>query len=253
MTLSQTEADILKLLGELEVRHQKHTPTEVKQRFKRANPDVEKSDLDKAWTVLVSNGYIKEWTETLTISQQKAMMYRPNPRAHLFPIKTTYCQLAGKSILHLDGRSVDTENSPVMGVYDSSTPFQSVRALQSVFESAKKEIMIVDNYLGPKTLDYLMSANNVPVKIITELDKVDRSFNTALDAFKKEYKGAIEIKDGGKKFHGRFIVIDGQGFVIDHSIKQFAEKPTALISLIPEASGAYINLFKKVWSDEGDA
>lgn len=249
MTLNEAELNILKLMSELEVKHQKHTPTEVKQRFRRLNKETQKADLDKSWTILVSSGYIKEWTETLSVATQKARLavYRSPIRTHLYPIKTDYCKLTGKAILYLDGREVEASSSLAMEVHDVSAPFKSVRAIQTLFESAKKQIRIVDNYIGPRTLDYLMTENDVPIKIITETDKTEKGFATALGAFQQEYKGKIEIKDGSNKFHGRFIIIDEQGYLIDHSIKQFAEKPTALISLVPEASKAYIDLFNKGW------
>lgn len=257
MNLNEIELGLLQMLSKLEERHRQHTPTEVKQRYRRDNKEVAKTDIEKAWTVLVTGKYIKEWVNTLTIAEQKSRLavYRTPPRfkQHFAPIRTTYCQLTGKAIMLLDGRVLeDTASSTSPAVYDSSTPFQSVRALQKIFEEATSGIKIVDNYVGPKTLDYLLSVPNIPIQIIAEQDKFERGFPTAYEAFKQEYKSTIEIADGGKKFHGRFIIADEHGYLIDHSIKQFAEKPTALIPLEPEATGVYRKLFDEAWDQAKD-
>lgn len=252
MKLNDIELGLLQTLSKLEERHQQHTPTEVMQRYRRDNKDVPKPEIEKAWTVLVTGKFIKEWVNTLTIAEQKARLsvYRTSSRfkPHLAPIRTTYCQLTGKAIMLLDGRlSEDSVSSTSPAVYDSTTPFQSVRALQKVFEEATTSIKIVDNYIGPKTLDYLISVPEIPIQIIAEQDKFERGFQTAYEAFKQEYNSTIQIADGGKKFHGRFIIADDNGYLIDHSIKQFADKPTALIPLEPEATAVYLKLFDEAW------
>ncbi len=84
-------------------------------------------------------------------------------------------------------------------------------AYTSIYQSAKKSIYVVDNYISLKTLELLRSANN-GVKIIIFSDN-NRSRNmltsSTLEDFRSDYPDVeIEIKITDGKYHDRYIAID---------------------------------------------
>jgi hypothetical protein len=88
-------------------------------------------------------------------------------------------------------------------------PVESDIAYQQIYTLANKTIFIVDNYISLKTLVLFKNAKqNVAVTIFSDntnngLHKVE--FND----FCKEYTGLkIDIKEAGKIFHDRYIILD---------------------------------------------
>ncbi len=88
-------------------------------------------------------------------------------------------------------------------------PVESDLAYQQIYTLANKSIFIVDNYISLKTLVLFKNAKqNVAVTIFSDntnngLHKVE------FDDFCKEYPGLkIDIKEAGKIFHDRYIILD---------------------------------------------
>lgn len=78
--------------------------------------------------------------------------------------------------------------------------FKSYYVLMKIFDSAKKEIIIIDNYFGKELL-----------KILSEIDKkiiiISKNLNeTLIEKYKQEYNN-VEFKNINA-FHDRFIIID---------------------------------------------
>ncbi|MBR1715219.1 MAG: ORF6N domain-containing protein [Treponema sp.] len=91
----------------------------------------------------------------------------------------------------------------------SGQPVESDLAYQQIYTLANKSIFIVDNYISLKTLVLFKNAKqNVAVTIFSDntnngLHKVE------FDDFCKEYPGLkIDIKEAGKIFHDRYIILD---------------------------------------------
>jgi len=88
-------------------------------------------------------------------------------------------------------------------------PVESDIAYQQIYTLANKTIYIVDNYISLKTLVLFKNAKqNVAVTIFSDntnsgLHKVE------FDDFCKEFPGLkIDIKESGKIFHDRYIILD---------------------------------------------
>jgi hypothetical protein len=95
---------------------------------------------------------------------------------------------------------------PKQGIFFDGQIFDAYKYVSDLFRSAKKSIVIIDNYIDDTVLTHLTKrAANVKVTILTKVI----SNQLALDVKKyNEQHPAIEIKEF-KNAHDRFIVIDG--------------------------------------------
>ena len=93
-------------------------------------------------------------------------------------------------------------------IYSGQT-FEADAAYADIYSKAKKELYIVDNYIGPKTL---LMLKNVPenVDIIIFSDNLRNILRLSeLQEFRKEYKNVkLTLRHTGGKFHDRYIIID---------------------------------------------
>ena len=88
-------------------------------------------------------------------------------------------------------------------------PFESDLAYSTIYKRAKKTLYVIDNYIGVKTLALLKNSKD-NVEIILFSDNVGKGLHsTEYSDFCKEYPNCkIELKQTGKKYHDRYIVMD---------------------------------------------
>jgi len=86
------------------------------------------------------------------------------------------------------------------GLFFDGQIYDSYSLLLDIFKLAKKEIIIIDNYIDKNLLDIVRKIN---VKIIIVTNKYD---NNDYNKYKLQYKN-ITLKINNK-FHDRFIIID---------------------------------------------
>ena len=88
-------------------------------------------------------------------------------------------------------------------------PFESDLAYSAIYKKAEKSLYVIDNYIGIKTLALLKNSRS-DVKIILFSDNVGKGLHSAeFDDFCNQYPDCkIELRQTGKKYHDRYIVID---------------------------------------------
>ena len=114
-----------------------------------------------------------------------------------------------------------TELSDIMKLFDSEInseeililngePFKADMAYQKIFNLAKKNIIMVDDYLGVKTLHHLSHANkNVSITIISDNNGYSPLRQTEYNDFLIEYPGRnINFIKSVNMAHDRYIVLD---------------------------------------------
>jgi hypothetical protein len=111
---------------------------------------------------------------------------------------------------------------PKQGIFFDGQIFDAYKFVSDLFRSAKKSIIIIDNYIDDTVLTHLTKRPaNVKVTILTKVI----SNQLALDVRKyNEQHPAIEIKEF-KNAHDRFIIIDGN--IVYHfgaSLKDLGKK-----------------------------
>jgi hypothetical protein len=132
----------------------------------------------------------------------------------------------------------------------SGENFRANRIIRQIFGKAKREILILDPYVGAKLFDLLEDSNHkAQVKVLTS-DRTPKGLISSYLDYKKRYS-SVEMKIvqySDVKFHDRFIFLDGSvGFHSGHSFKDLGDKDSQ-INLI-ENPVEHIKIFKDTWDN----
>ena len=100
--------------------------------------------------------------------------------------------------------------------------YDAYTLIQSIFESANNEIIIIDNYVDRTILDRLVvKNNNVQVIIYTSINS--RLLGTDINTFNSQY-GGLDVSYT-TNVHDRYIIIDqNKIFHLGYSIKDLGKK-----------------------------
>lgn len=100
--------------------------------------------------------------------------------------------------------------------------YDAYTLIQSLFESANKEIIIIDNYIDRTILDRLVvKKSNVQVVIYTSINS--RLLARDIDTFNNQY-GGLDVRYI-TNVHDRYIIIDqNKLYHLGHSIKDLGKK-----------------------------
>lgn len=100
--------------------------------------------------------------------------------------------------------------------------YDAYTLIQSLFESANKEIIIIDNYVERTILDRLVvKKSGVQVTIYTSINS--RLLSRDIDAFNNQY-GGLDVRYT-TNVHDRYIIIDqNKLYHLGHSIKDLGKK-----------------------------
>lgn len=224
--------------------------TEIIKRVKKAYPEMySKEELQDAITVLKGQRYLDKivhstpmpaqrdrWTGKVTVpaSTHRVEMYN----------------LSDKAILFLREASSVEQEAPTIQMYSQDSPYSVRRLFEGMFGEAEHSIEIIDNYIGKRTLDYILVAKGrgIPVRIITS-NFEEKGFDDILPDFQKEFGDGFQIRVKQGAFHGRIIIIDGNAHLLDHSIKDFGSKPSSIVRVEePAINNLCIELFESHWS-----
>ena len=131
-------------------------------------------------------------------------------------------------VASINNRLIKIENK-VFDNYDKNSIlfngqfYDAYTLIQSIFEKANKEIIIIDNYVDRSILDRLVNKNkDVKVTIYTHKDK-SKLLNKDIEMFNKQY-GNLNIKYTNKG-HDRYIIIDNKKlYHLGASIKDLGKK-----------------------------
>ncbi|MDA3838665.1 MAG: ORF6N domain-containing protein [Candidatus Delongbacteria bacterium] len=132
------------------------------------------------------------------------------------------------------------EITPKQGIFFDGQIFDAYKFVSDLFRSAKKSIMIIDNYIDDTVLIHLTKVTEgVKVRILTK--SITDEFKLDLNKFEKQYF-LIELKIF-KQSHDRFILIDEK--VVYHfgaSLKDLGKKWFAFSKMDKGA----LNLLNKI-------
>lgn len=224
--------------------HDRETVEGLLQDVRREHNDWTREQVGEAIKVLIYQKFLDKKDVKTKIPLGRRTV---GSKQEYSSVTTHYVSLSGKALMLLSNRSKLSETTSA-SVHVAENPYTTRRKLEELFASAKLSIKIVDAYIGRKTLDYLLSAAAVPVKIITSGQK-EQNFDQALIDFQAEFKPAIEIHQSSA-FHGRLIILDDSKFyLIDHSIKDFGSKPSSIVEVDePKVQAVYKQLFDDNWN-----
>lgn len=129
-------------------------------------------------------------------------------------------------------KSIFTNKSSLREVFiESGNPFRGVNTLLSIFENAKKEIVLVDGYVNKDTFSFFEIKNEkVVVKLITDQKSKSGVLDLLISLFNNQFGGlTVEYR---KDFHDRFLIIDQEEFYsTGASIKDIGKKHSMITKI----------------------
>ena len=125
---------------------------------------------------------------------------------------------------------VQTSLPPVRGVFYDGQVFDAKAFAARHVWSARKSILLIDNWVDVATLELLSKkAKGVAVEIVTS-HKGNKLSPGDIAAFNKQY-GGLSVRESAN-FHDRFLVIDAKTlYVIGASLKDMGRKCFAFTKL----------------------
>ena len=108
------------------------------------------------------------------------------------------------------------------GIFFDGQIFDAYKFVSDIIRSAKKSIILVDNYIDDTVLA-LLTKRNANVKSLIIVNKITKLLQLDLEKHNSQYP-AIEIKEV-KNIHDRFLIIDeNEIYHIGASLKDLGKK-----------------------------
>ena len=118
-------------------------------------------------------------------------------------------------------------------------------AHQSIYKTAKESLIIVDDYIGIKSLQLIKVADNhIPITIILDNKAQDGLTQEMINDFVMDTKRDITFIKNNNQFHDRYIVIDFKDiYLCGSSSKDSGSKITTIIKIKDKDN--YLKIFAK--------
>ncbi|MBQ7513690.1 MAG: virulence RhuM family protein [Prevotella sp.] len=118
---------------------------------------------------------------------------------------------------------VRTNQPPVEGVLFEGQIFDAYKLVEALVKSAKREIILIDNYVDAVIFDLLEKrARGVAATIYTE--RVDQSLQHLQQLNQQQYRRRIEVKEYNNRFHDRFLILDDALYHFGASFKDLGKR-----------------------------
>ena len=118
---------------------------------------------------------------------------------------------------------VRTSLPPVEGVFFEGQIFDAYKLVEALVKSAKREIILIDNYVDASVFDLLEKREQgVSATIYTE--QVGQSLLHLQQLNQQQYQRHIELKEYNSRFHDRFLILDDHLYHFGASFKDLGKR-----------------------------
>lgn len=118
---------------------------------------------------------------------------------------------------------VRTNQPPVEGVLFEGQIFDAYKLVEALVKSAKREIILIDNYIDATVFDLLEKREqSVDATIYTE--HVGQSLQHLQQLNLQQYGRRIEVKEYNNRFHDRFLILDDALYHFGASFKDLGKR-----------------------------
>ena len=115
-----------------------------------------------------------------------------------------------------------TNLPPSQGIFYDGQVFDAYVFISKIIKSAKKSIVLIDNYIDESVL-LLLSKRETKVKVTIYTDKIDKQLQLDIDKYNEQYNPIAAVLY--KKSHDRFLIIDQKTvYHIGASLKDLGKK-----------------------------
>ena len=179
----------------------------------------------RQWANVVIKDYL---LRGFAVNQQLAQLEnRFNARldAHIQAEQTQFSQIS--SILRTHQQKIDffvrTNQPPVEGILFEGQIFDAYKLVEALVKSAKREIILIDNYIDASVFDLLEKREQgVCATIYTE--QVGQSLLHLQQLNQQQYRRHIELKEYNSRFHDRFLILDDHLYHFGASFKDLGKR-----------------------------
>ena len=118
---------------------------------------------------------------------------------------------------------VRTNQPPVEGVLFEGQIFDAYKLVEALVKSAKREIILIDNYVDATVFDLLEKREQgVDATIYTE--HVGQSLQHLQQLNQQQYRRRVEVKEYNNRFHDRFLILDDALYHFGASFKDLGKR-----------------------------
>ena len=118
---------------------------------------------------------------------------------------------------------VRTSLPPVEGVFFEGQIFDAYRFVETLVKSAKREIILIDNYIDASVFDLLEKrSQGVDATIYTE--HAAQSLQHLQQLNQQQYGRRIELREYNSRFHDRFLILDDSLYHFGASFKDLGRR-----------------------------
>jgi len=136
-----------------------------------------------------------------------------------------------------------TQELPSQGIFFDGQIFDAYAFVSGIIKKAKKEIILIDNYIDESTLTHLSKKDN-PVKVILYTKTISQQLTLDVKKANEQY-GGFEIQSF-EKSHDRFLIIDGNTvYHIGASLKDLGKKWFAFTKMEKDSVESILNAIGK--------
>jgi len=109
---------------------------------------------------------------------------------------------------------------PNQGVFYNGQIWDAYEFVNSLLKSAKKEVVLIDNYIDDSVLTIFSKYPKLIFKIVTK--SISKQLKLDINKYNSQYKN-LKVTISGK-YHDRFLIIDKQTYHIGASLKDLGKK-----------------------------
>ena len=118
---------------------------------------------------------------------------------------------------------VRTNQPPVEGVFFEGQIFDAYRFVETLVKSAKREIVLIDNYIDASVFGLLEKrGQGVDATIYTE--HVGQTLQHLQQLNQQQYGRRVEVREYNSRFHDRFLVLDDSLYHFGASFKDLGRR-----------------------------
>ena len=195
-----------------------HTTQHGSSKGKTQTTDVQSYNLD----VIISVGY-RVKSKQGTIFRQWANSVLKEYILHGYAVSRRFERLEYR--VEETEKKIDffvkTSLPPTQGIFYDGQIFDAYAFAADLIKSAKKSIVLIDNYVDESVL-LLLSKRQKKVGAEIYTKKISARLTLDLEKFNSQYE-PINIKESNR-FHDRFLIIDGAVYHVGASLKDLGKK-----------------------------
>jgi len=125
---------------------------------------------------------------------------------------------------------------PIQGIFFNGQIWDAYEFINKLLKSAKKEVILIDNYIDESVLTIFSKYPKLDFTIITK--QIDKKLKLDIEKYNSQYKN-LKVKTSNK-YHDRFLIIDNEIYHIGASLKDLGKKVFAFskLAINPENLGS---------------